>query len=168
MNSEHLIKGGNVLPAKVTTDATASCARDMVSSVSPPRRADLAAKPPGKLAGLRFLVVEDEPLIALDIAAGLEETDAEVVGPTGSAREALDLVDTEVLDAALLDVSLHGLPVDEIAAALTRRNVPFLFVTGYGPENLPQGFGNVAVLSKPFSPQQLIEAAARLVDRCAD
>jgi CheY-like chemotaxis protein len=131
-------------------------------------RPELATTPPGKLAGQRFLVVEDEPLIAFDIAAGLEETGAEVLASTGSAREALDLIQGEVLDAALLDASLHGLPVDEIAAALTRRKVPFLFVTGYGRESLPQAFGTVAVLSKPFSLQQLIEAAARLVERRAD
>jgi hypothetical protein len=68
----------------------------------------------------------------------------------------------------LLDGSLHGSPVDEIAAALTRRKVPFLFVTGYGRESLPQAFRNVAMLSKPFSAQQLIEAAARLVERRID
>jgi CheY-like chemotaxis protein len=107
-------------------------------------------------------------LIALDIAAGLEQAGAEVVASTGSASEALDLVEREILDAALLDGNLHGSPVDEIAAALARRNVPFLFVTGYGRESLPQAFRNVGVLSKPFSPQQLVEAAACLVERRAD
>jgi len=90
------------------------------------------------------------------------------VASTASAKEALDLVEREALDAALLDGSLHGSPVDEVAAALTRRNVPFLFVTGYGRDSLPQAFRNVAVLSKPFSPQQLAEAAVGLVERRAD
>jgi CheY-like chemotaxis protein len=156
------------LPAKTATEATASRARDMVSGMSPSRRAARAARPPGKLAGQRFLVIEDDFLVALDIAAGLEGTGAEVVASTGSAREALDLVDSAVLDAALLDASLHGSPVDGIAAALTRRNVPFVFVTGYGRKSLPRAFGHVSVLSKPFSPQQLIEGAARLVERRAD
>jgi CheY-like chemotaxis protein len=140
----------------------------MVSNASPPGPAAPAARPPGKLAGQRFLIVEDDFLVALEIAAGLEETGAEVVASTGSAREALDRIHNEVLDAALLDANLHGSPVDEIAAALTARKVPFLFVTGYGGESLPQAFRNVAVLSKPFSPRQLIEAASRLVQRRAD
>jgi CheY-like chemotaxis protein len=72
------------------------------------------------------------------------------------------------LDAALLDGNLHGRPVDDIAAALTRRKVPFLFVTGYGPESLPRAFSRAAILSKPFSQQQLIDAAARLVERRGD
>jgi hypothetical protein len=48
---------------------------------------------------------------------------------------------------------------------VTRRKVPFLFVTGYGSENLPISFRNVSVLSKPFSQSQLLEAAARLVQQ---
>jgi CheY-like chemotaxis protein len=78
------------------------------------------------------------------------------------------LIGSKELDAALLDGNLHGQPVDEIAAALTRRKVPFLFVTGYEPESLPQAFRHVPVLSKPVRQQQLIEAAARLVERRSD
>jgi CheY-like chemotaxis protein len=109
----------------------------MISHVPPPLRADLTRKPPGKLAERRFLVVEDEPLVALDIADDLEETGAEVVASTGSAREALERIQSEVLDAVLLDANLHGSPADEVAAALTRRKMPFLFVTVYRREKPP-------------------------------
>ena len=78
-------------------------------------------------------MVEDEPLVALDIVAALEGVGAEVVGSAGTAKEALSLIDDTSLDAALLDANLRGHPVDEIAAALAARNIPFLFVTGYGP-----------------------------------
>jgi PAS domain S-box-containing protein len=128
----------------------------------------IAEQEPRKLAGRRFLVVEDEPLVALDIEAGLENAGAEVVASTGSVKEALQIIESTELDAALLDGNLHGRPVGEIAAALTRRKVPFVFVTGYGREGLPQAFKQVSVLAKPFSPQQLIEAAAGLVERRSD
>jgi CheY-like chemotaxis protein len=72
------------------------------------------------------------------------------------------------LSAALLDNNLGGEPVDEITAALTRRKVPFLFVTGYGSASLPRAFGKVALVAKPFSQQQLVEAAAQLVDQRGD
>jgi CheY-like chemotaxis protein len=91
-----------------------------------------------------------------------------VLASTGSVKEALDTIESRALDAALLDGNLHGRPVDEVAAALTRRKVPFLFVTGYGRESLPRAFGHAPVLSKPFSQQQLIEAAGRLVDPPGD
>ena len=70
---------------------------------------------------------------------------------------------TTELDAALLDGNLRGHPVDEVAAALTRNNVPFLFVSGYGNSGLPQAFRNVAFLQKPYTHAELLEAAARLI-----
>jgi len=91
-----------------------------------------------------------------------------VAGPAGSVKTALQIAENTPLDGALLDGNLRGQPVDEVAAALTRRNVPFLFVSGYGRESLPRGFGNVAVLSKPFDSRQLVEAATRLLSRSAD
>ena len=57
------------------------------------------------LAGKRFLVVEDEPLIALDIAASLEGAGANVVGRSGTGEEALALIEGTRLDAAVLDAS---------------------------------------------------------------
>jgi hypothetical protein len=46
--------------------------------------------------------------------------------------------------------------------------VPFLFVTGYGPESLPPAFIKTAMIAKPFSHQQLVEAAALLVEQPTD
>jgi PAS domain S-box-containing protein len=118
----------------------------------------------GRLAGKRVLVVEDEPLVSMDIVAGLEEAGAEVVGPAGTSEDALQLIEDGPIDAALLDGNLRGRPVDDIAAALTRRNVPFIFVTGYSHQSLPRAFKNAAILPKPFSRQQLVDAAALLVE----
>jgi CheY-like chemotaxis protein len=114
------------------------------------------------LAGMRLIVIEDEPLVALDIVADLKDAGAEVFGPVGSAADALRMIEETALDGALLDGNLHGKPVGDIAAALVRKRVPFLFVTGYGRDALPEGFGKVAILSKPFSREQLLEAVAQL------
>jgi PAS domain S-box-containing protein len=114
------------------------------------------------LAGMRLIVIEDEPLVALDIVAGLKDAGAEVFGPVGNAADALRMIGHTALDGALLDGNLHGKPVGDIAAALVRVNVPFLFVSGYGRDALPQGFGKVAILSKPFSREQMLEAVAQL------
>ncbi|MCC7049614.1 MAG: response regulator [Alphaproteobacteria bacterium] len=134
---------------------------------SPPVRSSAPFVPEGastgQLAGKRFLVVEDEPLVSLDIVAMLEAAGAEVVGPASNARDALSIVEATQLDAALLDANLRGQPVDAIAGALARRNVPFLFVTGYGPESLPGAFARTAMLPKPFSQDQLVMAASALV-----
>jgi PAS domain S-box-containing protein len=121
-----------------------------------------------RLLGKRLLVVEDEPLVALDMIGCLEEAGAEMAAPIGTVKEALQIIDSAPFDGALLDGNLRGQKVDEVAAALTRRNIPFLFVSGYGRESLPRAFRNAAVLSKPFSPEGLVEAAARLVHPAAD
>lgn len=117
------------------------------------------------LAKKRILVVEDEVLVALEIMANLEAEGAVPVGPCSSVAEALRTVETDQLDAALLDANLRGATVEQIAAALTRRNVPFAFVTGYARESLPRAFASAPVISKPFIVGQLLEETRRLVSR---
>lgn len=115
------------------------------------------------LAGRRFLVVEDEPLIGLDIVAALEDAKAKVEGPIGTVEKACEIIGGSPLDGALLDANLNGRPVDDIARTLTRQHVPFVFLTGHGRDGLPENFREVAILSKPCSRQQIIDAAANLV-----
>jgi PAS domain S-box-containing protein len=119
---------------------------------------------PSILAGKCILVVEDEPLVALDMIASLERANAQVAGPASTAKEALEIIASTTLDGALLDGNLHGLPVDSIAAALTRKNIPFMFVTGYGRESLPPGFSTVKILGKPFTGDQLLNAAIHVAE----
>jgi PAS domain S-box-containing protein len=114
------------------------------------------------LAGRRILVVEDEPLLALDVASSLAAAGIVVVGPAATVEEALRQAESAALDGALLDANLDGHPVGEIAAALTRRNVPFAFVTGYGRESLPRAFAGALVVTKPFGSRELLEAVRRL------
>ena len=148
-------------------DRAVSSIAPQVVRTSPPSRTP-AGEPRATLAGRRFLVVEDEPLIGLDIVAGLENAEAQVEGPIGSAKDAIEIIERASLDGALLDANLHGRPVDEIASALTRHNVPFVFVTGHGPDGLPQAFRGATILNKPFSRQQVLDAAAQLVARRGD
>ncbi|MCH8686568.1 response regulator [Pedomonas mirosovicensis] len=122
---------------------------------------DAAGEPSG-IAGKRFIVIEDEPLVALELTALLEDAGARVVGTAGTAEQAIRLIETAAPDGALLDANLHGQAVDEIASELTRRHVPFLFVSGYGREHLPRDFSHVAVVGKPFDPKGLIVAAQQL------
>jgi DNA-binding response OmpR family regulator len=77
---------------------------------------------PQSLDGARILVVEDEPLIALDIREGLAEAGAVVIGPSSTVSSALALVGTRGLAAAVLDVRLDGETVFPVAAALCTFN----------------------------------------------
>jgi PAS domain S-box-containing protein len=114
------------------------------------------------LAGMRLLVIEDEPLIALDLVDRLTKAGAEVAEPVGTENEALQTIADGDFDMAVLDANLHGRPVGDIAAALTRHEIPFVFVTGYGDANLPSSFQHAPVVAKPFSDAQLLEAIMKL------
>ena len=65
----------------------------------------------GDLAGKRVLVVEDEPLVALDIMEVLDAVGIKGIGPIGSLEEAQRLIETERFDTALVDANLRGRPV---------------------------------------------------------
>jgi CheY-like chemotaxis protein len=108
------------------------------------------------LQGKRILVIEDEPLVAMDVESSLTAAGCEVVGPAATLERAKLLIEESNCDAALLDVNLGGEPVDELATLLTRNNCPFAFVTGYGREALPSGFRGAVVLGKPFGADQLL------------
>jgi CheY-like chemotaxis protein len=112
---------------------------------------------PGVSEPKRILVIEDEALLSMDIEASLIEAGYAVVGPAATVERARQLVAEERLDGALVDANLSGNPVDDLVAALARRNIPFAFVTGYGRDALPEGFREAALLSKPFSSKALLQ-----------
>lgn len=140
---------------------------DMPAGQQAASRACLAASLGGRsakpLQAKRVLVIEDEPLVAMEIVSQLEDVGATVIGPATDATAALDLVDRFRIDAALLDANLHGDAVDGIASALTKARIPFAFVSGYGRGSLPAGFDGVELLPKPFGTEQLLEAVGRLI-----
>ena len=111
--------------------------------------------PARRLSGKCILIVEDEPLVALLLTDSLEEAGATIAGLAATVEEALRFSDTEAIDAVILDCNLNGRAVDDVASVLPARDVPFLFVSGYGPDGMPPGFGNAPVLGKPFAQVQL-------------
>ncbi len=144
--------------------------QDQAPGVGKPKRLEAGATPlPGAagrheaLSGRRILVVEDEPLLALQLVMQLEDAGAEVFGPAASPEGAMEIIARAQLDGALLDGNLRGRPVDGVAAALADRGVPFVFISGYGRESLTRGFNSAPLLSKPFSIEDLLSAAARMI-----
>ena len=121
-------------------------------------RSSLLAVPDQRrtLKGKRILVIEDEPLVSMEIESNLANAGCEIVGPAATLDRAKSLAETADYDAALVDVNLKGQPVDELATLLTKKDRPFAFVTGYGRDALPSGFRGAVVLGKPFSADQLL------------
>jgi CheY-like chemotaxis protein len=108
-----------------------------------------------ELLNRKVLVVEDEMMIAMLIEDMLDEFGCKLVGPATNVPRALELIGKESIAVAVLDLNLDGKDTYAIADALQRKNVPFIFATGYGSTGLRQEYGNRPVLQKPFQARDL-------------
>jgi len=121
----------------------------------------LARSAPGK--NPRVLIVEDEPLVSMDVAMALSDAGCGIVGPAANLDKARELIAGDQFEVAILDANLSGEPVDELAAELTRRGIPFAFLTGYGLEGIPREFRTAPLIDKPFNPGQLVAVVEALI-----
>jgi two-component SAPR family response regulator len=115
-----------------------------------------------RVSGLRVLVVEDENLIALLLEDMLAELGHTVIGPVARVEKALDIVQREEIDLAILDVNINGEEAYPIADALAARDVPFFFSSGYGKMNLGAPHRDRPTLQKPFQRHDLEKLFAEL------
>ena len=107
------------------------------------------------------LVVEDEALIAEDVAALLKEAGHQVSGPATTAEEAVRMTEAAGgADLALVDINLCGREDGPgLARALWERfGVPCLFVTAQPAQAREHRDAAVGVLSKPYAAQDLVES----------
>jgi len=111
---------------------------------------------------LRVLLVEDEIMIALLLEEMLAELDFEVVGPVARLDRAVEMAQLQALDLALLDVNLNGKETYPVAEALAAREIPLVFVTGYGRGTLRAPYRDRPTLQKPFRRDDLRELVAEV------
>jgi two-component system, response regulator PdtaR len=106
----------------------------------------------------RVLIVEDEFIIAEEIAAIVSDAGYSVLGPVGTidaAEQALATADDKP-DFAIVDANLRGGSSAPIAARLRALSVPFCVCTGYRFNDLKSTFGDVALLQKPVDRRSLV------------
>ena len=118
------------------------------------------------LRGWTILVLEDEPLIGLDMAMSLEDAGAEVRGPMRDTATALAAIATEHasddLHAAVLDVNLGDHTCEEVARRLDALGIPYVLHTGdwTGNADLIERL-DVPVVRKPAQGATLVVALRR-------
>jgi CheY-like chemotaxis protein len=110
----------------------------------------------------RIFVVEDEALVAMLLEDMLTDLGFEVVGPALSLQRALELLEVEPMDAAILDVNLGSCRSYPIARAVAARGIPFIFASGYDSPG-PEWDGPAKILRKPFDQHALRVALADLL-----
>ncbi|MBS0248862.1 MAG: response regulator [Proteobacteria bacterium] len=118
----------------------------------------------GPTTPTRILVVEDEFLIRTLLEDMLADLGHEIAASAATVDEARTCAVAGGFDLAILDVNLEGEEIFPVAEILAERNLPFIFVTGYGAAALPDQFRGRPTLQKPFQSEKL-EAA--LIDLSA-
>jgi DNA-binding response OmpR family regulator len=113
---------------------------------------------------VHVLVVEDEAIVAIDIAEQLTEAGFVVVGPAPSVAKALKLIVDARCDVAVLDVNLRDETAEAVACELRSRGTPFLFMSAVSRDRLPSGFNEELLLPKPARPEVLVAALQSLLD----
>jgi DNA-binding response OmpR family regulator len=114
------------------------------------------------LVGHLVLVVEDEPLIALDVAHGLETAGAKVIMARLLA-DALNKAEDPALSAAVLDHGLSDGDTSEVCTKLKDRDVPFVLYTGYA--KLEGACSKGVQVEKPAPPDKLVSTLVDVLQR---
>ena len=117
------------------------------------------------LHGRRVLIVEDETMIALELADIVEGHCGHVVGPFRSNREALSVLDREAVDAAILDLNLADGEATPTAERLIATGVPILICTaGTMPRAMRQMWPDLPIHRKPVRAERLARALCDLLN----
>lgn len=98
----------------------------------------------------RFLILEDEPMIAAMLADWLAQQGHSVEALAQTNSRALDLIDLTPFDAAILDIQVSDGPAYPVASKLRQRSIPFLFATGWTVDAIDAEFQHELVARKPF------------------
>jgi CheY-like chemotaxis protein len=102
------------------------------------------------------LIVEDDPMIALDFEETILGFGVKAIRTAGSVTKALEMIADRAPDCALLDVGLVREKSFAVAERLSELKIPFVFVTGYAADvRLPSAFADRPRLPKPCSADAL-------------
>lgn len=115
------------------------------------------------LAGRLILVVEDEPLVALDVDNALRNAGARVVS-AGYVESGLYTTEHPNLSAAVVDLHLGDGSGTAVCRRLRHLGVPFLVYTGYPQMLIKHEWPDVQVISKPALPGQIVNAITTLLE----
>ena len=110
------------------------------------------------LGGKSVLIVEDEFLIGLMLIKEITRVGGTSLGPVTSVAGALKEIESRPVDAVILDAKLVDGSAADLAACLDARGIPYVVVSGYDKENLPNGLRRAPFVAKPILVPVLIEA----------
>ena len=140
--------------------------REIPDALVPPSKAlplDLQINAEGAFNGRRLLVVEDDPIIGMDLAEIFRSRGAIVLGPITTVASALKAL-RDAPDAALLDVNLGQETTEAIAMQMRKLSIPFLIITGQmDSTDLADAYRAAPIVRKPFDEPSLMAQVAKLL-----
>jgi CheY-like chemotaxis protein len=114
----------------------------------------------GALAGRSILIVEDEPLIALEVHAAFRAAGASIISAADS-KEALRMIGLPDLSAAVVDINLgDGDDCSAVCKRLSERGIPFVFYTGEARADILRKWPDAPILTKLADKQRIVEVVA--------
>src|SRR5262249_27720291 len=125
------------------------CWGSVVGSVSP-------------LLGRSVLIIEDEPLIALDLQDALHKAGASILA-AATVKDALGLIGGARISAAIVDVNLGGHDGSSVCDALAKRSIPFMFYTGYSSAAPLLAWPHAPAVGKPAGGSTMVETIIQLL-----
>lgn len=125
-------------------------------------RSKCARRSMGQMSKKCVLIVEDEPLVALDLEEILEGAGYAIAGSARDTSEAMIVLDRAEVHVAILDANLKGESAEPIARRLREAGVPFVAVSGYTSDELSGWLGGERLLSKPFAEAELLTVVRSL------
>ena len=115
------------------------------------------------LAGKRILIVEDEPLIAIDLESAVVDQQGTVISAPSTLAEAQRVAENEAFDGAILDLHLkEGLALP-VAESLLQRAIPFVIHSGHTDITTPRAWPMVPIIGKPALPEHVIAILASII-----
>ena len=117
------------------------------------------------LTGIRVLLVEDEPIVAMGIADQLVEAGAIIAGPFRTVRTAIKALQAIQIDVAVVDFVLADGQSEPVQDALEQKSVPFVVLTAYPPVTVRRHL-NQQIFCKPVRAELLCSTVRSLLDRC--
>lgn len=144
-----------------------------LSAAAAPARGSDAAKRPGQgtgrvpdqraTEGARVLVVEDDPIIGMDLADSLRELGFHVQSVERSVASAVAAITADTPDVALIDIHLGKEISAPVARVLSEQGVPYVVMTGYdNPQTIDPAYDGCPRITKPFSLPELKDRLAEL------
>jgi CheY-like chemotaxis protein len=108
---------------------------------------------------MRILIVEDEPLIALNTQADLEAAGHTVIGIAMTSREAFGLAESGRPHLVLMDIRLaEGNGVEAAWAIHSHLGISSLFATSHVEKPASAGNAAIGCLQKPYDQRSLVRS----------